>query len=177
MTVINKSLLQKRTERLLTENQSTGNTLSYKDARNIGILFTQTDRKKYQAIRKMAKQFKNDGKRVEVLCYLEKGGENYDFRYDYITSKDINIWGKMQAPTAIKFAEIDFDYLYYLDLEENIYLENVLAMSKASCRIGFYKQHNQGLLDLMVQVSGKSGFETAIDQIMFYTMKLGSNGD
>ena len=177
MTAINKSLLQKRTERLLTENQSTGNTLSYKDARNIGILFTQTDRGKYQAIRKMAKQFKNDGKRVEVLCYLEKGGENYDFLYDYITSKDINMWGKMQAPAAIKFAKINFDYLYYLDLEENIYLENVLAMSKASCRIGFYKQHNQGLLDLMVQVSVKSGFETAIDQIMFYTMKLGSNGD
>ena len=93
MTVINKSLLQKRTERLLTENRSTGNTLSYEDAKTIGILFTQSDRRKYQAIRNMAKQFKNDDKRVEVLCYLEKGGENYDFLYDYITSKDVGMWG------------------------------------------------------------------------------------
>lgn len=174
--MINKTLLQKRTERLLTENQSSGNTLSYKDASNIGILFTQTTREKYHAIRNMAKQFKNDGKRVEVLCYLEKGGENYDFLYDYITSKDIGMWGKMQSTAANKFAEIGFDYLYYLDFDQNIYLENVLAMCKASCRIGFYRKNNPGLLDLMVQVNSKSSFETAIEQILFYTMKLGSNG-
>jgi hypothetical protein len=176
MTAFNKNLLQKRTERLLTKNQSTGNTVSYKEANNIGILFTQETREKYLAIRKMAKQFINDSKKVEVLCFLEKGGENYDFRYDYITSKDIGMWGKMQSPSATKFAEINFDYLYYLDLDQNIYLENVLAMCTASCRIGFYRETNQGLLDLMIQVSGTSSFEDAIDQLIFYTMKLGSNG-
>lgn len=176
MALINKSLLQRRTERLLTENQSTGNTLSYADAKTIGILFTQIDRNKYQAIRSLAKQFKNDNKRVEVLCYLEKGGENYDFLYDYITSKDVGIWGKMQAPSALKFAEVDFDYLFYLDLESNIYLENVMAMCKARCRIGFYQKGNDGLLDLMIQVNGTSTMQSAIDQILFYTMKLGGNG-
>jgi len=174
--LINKSLLQKRTERLLTENQSTGNTLCYADAKIIGILFTQSDRSKYQAIRDLAKQFKNDNKQVEVLCFLEKGGENFDFRYDYITRKDVGLWGKMQSPSALKFAEISFDYLYYLDLESNIYLQNVMAMCKSGCRIGFYNQENNGLLDLMIQVNGKSTMKTAIDQILFYTMKLGGNG-
>ncbi len=176
MELINKTLLRRRTERLLDQNQSTGNTVSYQDAKNIGILFTQSDRKKYQAIRDLVKQFMNDEKQVKVLCYLEKGGENYDFRYDYITSKDVGLWGKMQSSSALKFAETTFDYIYYLDLKRNIYLENVLAMSKASCRIGFYKKNNDSLLDLMVQVNGKAPFEKAIDQILFYTMKLGSDG-
>jgi hypothetical protein len=177
MALLNKSLLQKRTARLLTENKSSGNTVSYADARSIGILFTQSDRKKYQAIRDLVKRFKNDDKHVEVLCYLEKGGENYDFRYDYITSKDVGLWGKMQSPSALKFAEIGFDYLYYLDLNSNIYLENIMAMCKSCCRIGFYNKENNGLLDLMIQVSNTSTMESAIDQILFYTMKLGSNGN
>ena len=177
MALINRSFLRKRTERLLRENKSSGNTLSYQNAKAIGILFTQTDRNKYEAIKNLVKRFKNDEKQVEVLCYLEKGGENYDFRYDYITSKDVGMWGKMQAPSALKFAENRFDYLYYLDLKRNIYLENVLAMCKASCRIGFYQKSNDGMLDLMVQVKGKSSYEAAIEQILFYTMKLGINGN
>ena len=72
MAVINKRLLQKRTERLLSEHKSTRNTVSYANAQTIGILFTQSTRNKYHAIRSLIKQFKNDGKQVEVLCYLKK---------------------------------------------------------------------------------------------------------
>jgi len=177
MAVINKSLLQKRTERLLSENKSTRNTVNYANAQTIGILFTQSTRNKYHAIRSLIKQFKNDGKQVEVLCYLKKGGENYDFLYDYITSNDIGLLGKMQSSSAIKFAQQIFDYLFYLDLKENMYLENVLAMSKAGCRIGFYKRNNDDLLDLMINVNGMSPIGEAIDQILFYTRKLGSHGN
>jgi hypothetical protein len=106
---------------------------------------------------------------------LEKGGENYDFRYDYITSKDVGFWGKMQSSSALQFAEHRFDYLFYLDLKNNLYLENVLAMSRANCRIGFYKKSNDNLLDLMIQVNGSASIESAIDQIMYYTRKLGTN--
>ncbi len=176
MAVIYKNLLQKRTERLQSENQSSRNTVSYVDAQTIGVLFTQSTRENYQAIRDLVKQFKNDGKQVEVLCYLEKGGENYDFLYDYITSNDVGLWGKMQSSSALKFARHTFDYLFYLDLKENMYLENVLAMSKASCRIGFYKRNNDDLLDLMLNVNGRLSIEAAMDQILFYTRKLGGDG-
>jgi hypothetical protein len=175
MAVINRGLLRRRTLKLLSENQSSRSTVGYDTVDTIGILFTQTDRKKYLAIRDLVKQFKNDKKQVEVLCYLEKGGENYDFRYDYITSKDVGFWGKMQSSSALQFAEHQFDYLFYLDLKNNLYLENVLAMSKANCRIGFYKKSNDNLLDLMIQVNGNTSIETAIDQIMYYTRKLGTN--
>lgn len=176
MAVLYKNLLKKRTERLQSENQSSRKTVSYAAAQTIGVLFSQSTREKYQAIRELVIQFKNDSKQVEVLCYLEKGGENYDFRYDYITSKDVGLWGKMQSPSALKFAQQTFDYLFYLDLKENMYLENVLAMSKASCRIGFYKKNKDDLLDLMLSVNGRPSMGEAIDQILFYSKKLGSDG-
>ena len=176
MAVINKNLLQKRTARLLSENQGSRNTVNYANVQKIGVLFTQQSREKYQAIRGLVKQLKNDGKQVEVLCYLEKGGENYDFLYDYITSSDVGLLGKMQSSSAINFAQQSFDYLFYLDLKQNVYLENVLAMCKASCSIGFYKKNNESLLDLMLSINGKSSMDTAIDQILFYTRKLGNDG-
>jgi len=174
MAVLHKSLLKRRTAKLLAENKSSGRAVDYQTARTIGILFTQTDRKKYQAIRNLVKQFNSDEKKVEVLCYLEKGGENYDFRYDYITSDDVGLWGKMESSSATKFSEHRFDYLFYLDLKKNLYLENVLARSKAGCRIGFFNNNNDNLLDLMIQVNGNTPMEAAIDQIMYYTRKLGN---
>ncbi len=177
MAVIHRNLLQKQTKRLLSENQNSKTTVNYTNAKSIGVLFTQSNRNKYQAIKSLVTQFEKEGKQVTVLCYLEKGVENYDFRYDYFTSNDVGLWGKMQSPIALKFAQQSFDYLYYLDLKENIYLENVLAMSKASCRIGFYKRKNDDLLDLMLNFNAEYSIEEAIDQILFYTRKLGSHGN
>ena len=177
MSVINKSFLQRRTARLLSEQESSRKTVSYDKAKKIGVLFTQSDRNKYLAVRNLIKSFKNDGKEVEVLCFLNKGGENYDFLYDYITSNDVGLWGKMQSSSALKFSKLDFDYLFYLDLKGNLYLENVMAMTKASCRIGFYKKKNDSLLDLMININGKTAIEDAIEQVLYYTKKLGSDGD
>jgi hypothetical protein len=177
MSVINRSFLQRRTERLLSENPSIGNTVGYAGAKKIGILFTQSDRNKYMAIRNLIKQLKNDNKQVEVLCFLEKGGENFDFLYDYITSSDVGLLGRMQSPSATKFSQTTFDYLFYLDLKENVYLENVLAMTKASCRIGFYNKNKDGLLDLMINTNSDSDIEEAVQMILYYTKKLGSDGN
>ena len=177
MSVLNKTFLQRRTARLLSQQQSTGKMVRFQEAKKIGILFSQKDRKKYTAIKNLIKEFKIDGKEVEVLCYLEKGGENFDFLFDYITSNDVGLWGKMQSAAALKFSNMTFDYLFYLDLKANLYLENVLAMTKASCRIGFFKKKNDGLLDLMININGKPTIEEAIEQVLYYTKKLGADGD
>jgi hypothetical protein len=49
-------------------------------------------------------------------------------------------------------------------------------MSKASCRIGFYQKNKDDLLDLMLNVNGQPSMGEAIDQILFYSKKLGSDG-
>ena len=177
MSVLNRSFLQRRTARLISEQKSSRKTVGYEEAKKIGVLFTQSDRKKYMAVRNLIKSFKNDGKEVEVLCFLNKGGENFDFLYDYITSDDVGLWGKMQSSAALKFSKLNFDYLFYLDLKGNLYLDNVMAMTKASCRIGFYKKKSDGLLDLMIHINGNTAIEEAIEQVLYYTKKLGIDGD
>ncbi len=176
MTVLNKKLLVQRTEKLAGKNRAVRETVGYQEATKVGILFSQTDRRKFQAIRNLAKQLKKDGKKVDVLCYLGKDGENFDFLYDYITSKDVSILGKIDSHDAISFAEEHFDYLLYLDVEQNIYLQNILAMSKAKCRIGLFEVNRKELLELMINLNGEPAIEEVIDQIFYYTKKLGRNG-
>ncbi len=176
MTVINKKLLENRTHKLAEENSTLRHTVGYQEADHVGILFSQVDRPKYAAVRNLAKQLKKDGKKVDVLCYLSKNGENYDFLYNYITSKDVSLWGKMHSDAAITFAQQPFDYLFYLDLKSNIYLENILAMSQAKCRIGFYQKQGDDILELMLSVKKDPVMSEVIEQIFFYTQKLGSNG-
>lgn len=176
MTVLNKKLLEQRTEKLAQANEAIRETVGYFKAQNVGILFSQIDRPKYEAVRNLAKQLKKDGKTVDVLCYLSKNGENYDFLYNYITSKDVSMLGKMHSGAAITFAQQPFDYLFYLDLKGNIYLENILAMSQAKCRIGVYEKNKDKLFELMLNVTGKPMINEVIDQIFYYAKKLGCNG-
>ena len=177
MTVLNKNILISRTQKIAAQNQSDRCTIGYQKANRIGILFSQTDRSKFEAVRFLDKNLKKDGKKVDVLCFLEKNGENYDFLYNYITSKDVSMWGKMHSGAALTFAQQPFDYLFYLDIKGNIYLQNILAMSKAKCRIGFYEKSNDDLLELMLSIQQNNPqIKEGIEQIFFYTKKLGSNG-
>ena len=179
MTVINRKLLEQRTVKLAISNDTVRETVGYENAKRIGILFSQNDRPKYEAVRNLAKQLKKDGKKVDVLCYLGKNGENFDFLYNYITSKDVSLWGKMHSGAAITFAQQPFDYLFYLDTKGNIYLQNILAMSKAKCRIGVHtkEQEIDKFLELMLSTSDNQLYSEVIDQIFFYTKKLGCNGN
>ncbi|MDH3711308.1 MAG: hypothetical protein OER04_15540 [Cyclobacteriaceae bacterium] len=179
MTVINRKLLEQRTIKLAVENNTVRETVDYKQAKRIGILFSQLDRPKYEAVRNLAKQLKKDGKNVDVLCYLGKNGENFDFLYNYITSKDVSILGKMHSGAAITFAQQPFDYLFYLDVKRNIYLQNILAMSKAKCRIGVHVKDPEvdKFLELMLSFKENQVYSEVVDQIFYYTKKLGCNGN
>lgn len=179
MTVINRKLLEQRTIKLAVENETVRETVGYEQAERVGILFSQSDRPKYEAVRRLAKQLKKDGKKVDVLCYLGKGGENFDFLYNYITRKDVSLWGKMHSGAAITFAQQPFDYLFYLDIKSNIYLQNILAMSKAKCRIGVHLKEPEvdKFLELMLSIKDNQVYSEIVDQIFYYTKKLGCNGN
>jgi len=173
MSAVAEKLLRLRTNKLLKANRSKRETVSYEEVKEIGILFTIVDRDKHNAIKKLAKQFKEDGKKVEVLGFLGKGKENYDFLYNYISSADISALGKMTSGSAITFAQRNFDYLFYVDLHPNIYLENILAMSKAKCRVGIYEKNKNDFFDFMLNISREKKISALIDQMYFYTKKLG----
>lgn len=171
MAVITHKILDWKTNTFLKSSKINRASINYADAKQIGILFTVVDKKKHAAIKNFIRQLENEGKKVTVLSYLGKDKENYEFRFDFFTENDISFWGNFNIGSVINFVEKKFDYLFHLDLEPNNMIENILARSKAKCRIGNYRNDKNDFYELMVRPENDD-VNKLIEQMHHYTKKL-----
>ncbi|SRR5690606_31877640 len=164
------SFLKYKTKSYLKRNRSIRASLPYKQALNIGIIFTVEDKAKHTEIKEFVKRLQMDGKRVTVMTYLPRDKFNYEFMFDFFTRKDVSFWGNITSPAANRFADTQFDLLYYLDPEPNPMIMNLIAKSKARCRIGQFWEKLEPYFELMIE--NKSGIKTLIDAMYRYTLVL-----
>src|SRR5688500_6590917 len=105
---------------LLTKKQKVNRgNVAYKSALTTGIIFTVEDKQKHFAIKEFMKKLEADGKNVQVLEFLPEKTENFEFRFDFFTEKDVTFWGDLNSESALQFADAPFDFLFYLDLDQN----------------------------------------------------------
>lgn len=171
-----KKFLQFNTNRLLRRNTTARSTTDFKKATRIGIIFSAEGIEKHNAIKKLIKDLKNDGKKVTVLSYLGKGKQNHEFLFEIISSNDVSFFGSLRNDIAIKFAEEEFDYLLNLDTSGNHIIENILAMSKAKCRVGIYREDTNPFYELMISPKNPDSTEDLIQDIYRYTKNITING-
>jgi len=169
--------LQLKTRRYLRKNEVKRKTTDYGVARKIGIIFTSEGIEKHKAVKSFIKSLKEEGKDVTVLSYLKKGHENHEFLFDFISANDISFWGSITNESAQKFAGESFDYLLDLDTTSNQIIENILAMSKAKCRVGMYQEKKDLFFELMISPENPESVEDLIKDIHHYTKRLIVNGE
>jgi hypothetical protein len=157
------TFLKYNTQRILKKEKTPHQSVPYGKARTVGIIFTVEDKQKHFAVKEFIKRLETDGKHVQVLEFLPDKTENYEFKFDFFTAKDVNFWGTMTSSHAIQFAEAPFDYLFYLDFEPNPMILHVLARSHAKCRVGRYWDDGKPYLDFMIEsVSNTKGLLESI---------------
>ena len=164
------NFLKYRTNNALKKNKSLRASIPYKQAQYVGIIFSVDDRQKHDHIKGLIKQLEQDGKKVKVLEFLPKEKENYEFMFDFFSAKELSFWGNIESTHAVKFSETNFDYLFYIDKESNPFILNLLARSKANCRVGKYNEGESGFFELMIEHNGT--IEGLIDNIYKYTKQL-----
>ncbi len=147
--MLGSKLLEYRLGKLIRKTRDQ-DTVGYADAKYVGVLYTGEDLKKHDAIKQLVKKIKKDGKKVEVLSFLPEGIQNFEFRYNFFTGKDISWLGKFRNPDVTSFANQQFDYLLYVDFESLPHMRYILAMSQAKCRVGHFEEDNRPVCDLMV---------------------------
>lgn len=145
------NFLKYKTRSWLRKNKALRANVPYKKALTTGIIFTVEDKQKHHAVKEFIKQLEQDGKNVHVMEFLPERRDNYEFKFDFFTEKDINFWGHLNSTTANQFAESSLDYLFYLDMEPNPYILHLLAKSKAKCRVGKFWDEGANYLDFMVK--------------------------
>lgn len=162
--------LNMRTQSALKKNKAVRATIPYASAQRVGILFTVEDQQKHLMVKDFISKLTHDGKQVQVLEFLPKKKENPEFRFDYFTMEDLSFWGKVTNEQVEKFSKINFDYLFTVDTRTNPLIQNLLANSKAHCRVGKYDEAATPFFELMIDANGST--QGLIDNMYNYTKKL-----
>jgi hypothetical protein len=163
------NFLKLRTARALKTKVARVN-VPYKESSRVGVLFTVEDKAKHEAIKDFIKKLEHDGKSVKVIEYLPTDKQNYEFKFDFFTEKDLSFWGKITSNDALKFTHIPFDYLFYLDTEPNPLLLHLLATSKANCRVGRVWDEGKDYFEFMIECS--PNLREMLDMIHKYVIQL-----
>ena len=164
------NFLRMRTRTALKKNTSIRASLPYKQAKNIGIMFSVEDKQKHLDIKEFIHHLESDGKVVQVLEYLPLKKENYEFKFDFFTLNDLSFWGQINSEQAVKFSETPFDYLFYIDKEPHPMALYLLASSKARCRVGRFIEAEQPFFEMMIEQNGTT--KGLIDTMYKYTKQL-----
>jgi hypothetical protein len=163
-------LLKYRTKSYLKKNNTLRYSEAYQNAASIGVIFTVEDRQKHDHIKIYIRKMEQDGKKVKALAYLPRNQENYEFMFDFFTFREISFWGNITATSALDFADTPFDFLIYLDAKPNDLILNLVARSKAKCRIGKFWEDGGPYFEMMVECYGDS--KALIEQLYKYTTAL-----
>lgn len=169
--MLQDKILAFRTKLLVKKNDVARNSVSYQKATQVGIIFSAENLKKHESIKRFIKQIEADGKKVKVLTYLPHGTQNFEFLFDHFSKKELSIWGNFDSESVKDFTSQTFDYLFYLDKNTDPIIQNVLAQSKARCRIGNYDAINEVFCEMMVQ-SPNGNLQSMIDEMYKYTKLL-----
>jgi hypothetical protein len=163
------TFLKVRTNSQLKRNRTQRDSISYQSANTVGILFTVEDKRKHEIVKELVRKLEVDGKKVFVMSFLPNKKDNYEFLFDFFSTHDINFWGNIQSTPLIKFAETQFDYLLCLDTQPNPMVQNILARSKAKCRVGKFNTNGKSYFEMMIDTP--SNPKNLIDGIYDYTSK------
>jgi hypothetical protein len=164
------SFLNYKTRTHLKKNKAIRTSLPYKQALSVGLIFTVEDRAKHDVIKDFVRHLEQDGKHVKVISLLPKNKENYEFMFDFFTEKELTFWGNIESSSANKFVDSPFDFLYYLDAEPNPLLLNLIARSKARCRVGKFFEAGTPFFELMIET--KNTVKGMIEEMYRYTKVL-----
>lgn len=164
------NFLKLRTKSQLKNNKAVRTSTPYTSVGTVGLLFTVEDKVKHDLVKDLVRRLEHDGKKVQVISYLPKQKENYDFLFDFFTAKDISFWGNLESEPALRFANTTFDYLYCLDDELNPFIQTILARSQARCRVGKFDETVQPYFDFMIDCH--HNVKGLIDGMYTYTRKL-----
>jgi hypothetical protein len=164
------NLLKARTDWELKKNKTPRSTVPYKQALNVGVIFTVEDKQKHEAVKDFVKKLEHDGKKVQVIEFLPKDRENYDFKYDFFSENDLSFWGKITAENAIRFSDAPFDYLFYIDINPNPFVLHLLARGKARCRVGRSWPDARPYFEFMIESFNSN--QSLIEGMYKYTSQL-----
>ena len=138
---------------------------SFADAKSIGILFDATNVDARSVVDDYMEDLKKQGKKVELLGYLDDKIRHNDLAFKHYNKRDLNLFFQPNSPIVQKFYNTPFDILICLCTGKVLPLEYVAAMSKANLRVGRYYDDRTYCYDLMIDSENGNDLGKFLKQI------------
>ncbi len=165
--MIGKYIVKLKTRFALKRNDAIRISDGYQNARKIGLIYSQCEPERLEVIDDLIDKIKTSGKHVETMTYVPKVKKTETFDFPFFTENDFLPSGKWKKKEVENFKHEDFDYLISMDTQTNKYTRNILAASKAKCRVGKYEEGFDQYFELMIDHS-ENNFEAYADQLFHY---------
>ncbi len=134
---------------------------TFAEARNIGILYNAAEFNT-TIVSELEDQLKANGKDVAKAGFSDKPTED-PLLFD---KKAISGTGTIKKDHLSFFINQPFDFLISLDTSGNMNFKYVLALSKATCKIGFETEQYYDLLQMSLKLEGSK--TQAVENLMKY---------
>ncbi len=152
----------------LQNHHVTHSTVSFSQAKKIGILFEASDIENYGIVRKYAESYKSKGKQVKILGYINNKNPNTSVGFDFFSKKEINWMLKPKAHVVDQFINQEFDILINAYLEPVIPLLYISTFSKAQLRVGIYYPDHLNVADMMITINGEANLDNLFQEVEHY---------
>jgi hypothetical protein len=170
-----KFLIKHKTRQTIKKSTVSRENISFKKAKAIGVIYSWEGKRKAEIINRFAEEMELTGKKVKMICYSRVDLKVIPVNIDYFNESNFSLSGKIKSHKLREFVDLRFDFLYHLDTTQNIYIEYVLAMSNARCRVSRADHTKKDLYDFMIQTKTHAGIETLCNEILHYTKALVNN--
>ena len=169
--MLSKYFLSLKTSSSLKSKSVIRSSNGFSDSLSIGILFTYSDNHNFGLVKEIIEKLEIEGKKVDSISYIEKIGEADIHKFHFFNLTDKDFWGNWNKPVIKSFIEIPFDYLLSLDLNTNIVTQNILAGSKAKCRVGRFEEGKSDYFEMMIDHK-ENDYGKYLDQVYHYIKKV-----
>ena len=162
--MLGKTFIKYHTKTALKKNTAKRQNVSFPEAKSIGIIHTYCDSGSLEEVYSFFDLLENQGKKISVIILKDKKQDLKVPEFGLVDFQDLSSVGKWSNGPVTDFFETPFDYLFHLDLEGNGLTDNILANSRAKCRVGKFINEKEQFYELMVQPE-KENLQKLIKQI------------
>ncbi len=165
--MLGKILLPFKTKMALKSNNAIRISEGYLKAEKIAVIYTFVNEENRALINKLLDRIELDGKQIQQLVYITNPKKEETFNFPNFTSREMDFFGNFKNEVLEEIVNTPFDYLLNLDIQPNQVIENVLANSKAKCRVGKCNENKHEFYELMIDAKEDS-YEEFLVQIYHY---------
>lgn len=119
--------------------------------KKIGFLIDENFFNDFDALIDFSKNLGLKSQDVHIFSFRKTNKKLSDLRIDQVTNKEFTLRGELTNQNATEFLDIPFEVLIGFYQERNIFLDFMVASSKAEFKIGF-QDRDARLYDLILKI-------------------------